>query len=161
VRAPDASGARPLDASGVADLFSALNRCRYCDRTAVVVWAPDVRTCRREACAGLGFSEVRRRARARAAHDPAAALAAALLDALRTFEVALDADVDAELLTRAEADATTSDERRRTALTLTEVHRVAPPPVAPPPRARRFRSSRRVRPPRVRGTARAARASRR
>jgi hypothetical protein len=45
------------------DLFSRLDRCRYCERQATIVWSDDVRTCAHELCKSLAFAELRRRER--------------------------------------------------------------------------------------------------
>jgi hypothetical protein len=50
------------------DLFAKLDRCRYCDRRATIVWDGDVRTCGREVCESLAFAELRRRSRATHPH---------------------------------------------------------------------------------------------
>ena len=50
------------------DLFTRLERCRYCDRRATIAWAGDVRTCGHEVCKSLAFAELRRRERKAHAH---------------------------------------------------------------------------------------------
>jgi hypothetical protein len=132
------------------DVFIRLNRCHYCNRPGFVVWDVDLFSCDHEVCKSLGFAEVRRRHRdARRPPPPESRLAQALLTSLDTLDYAIRRDESAELLEPTEARRLRDDERRRTALLLSEIRELArrypplertrePEPPSPDPRHRRF-----------------------
>ena len=70
------------------DLYTQLNRCRYCGRPGFMAWDTDLFSCSREVCKGLAFAEVRRRARRTTLADAPQRYARALLDSLETLEYA-------------------------------------------------------------------------
>jgi hypothetical protein len=137
------------------DVFIRLDRCQYCNRPGFLMWDTDLFTCGREICQTLAFTEVRRRHRIGHRPVPEKDLARALLEAFDTFDRALGLDECAEVVSAKEAAAIRERERSGTAHVLAEVKALArryPRPARSPlPRPRRV----------SRGTARAARASRR
>jgi hypothetical protein len=131
------------------DMFTRLNRCRYCDRTGVIAWDTDLFTCGHEVCKSLAFAEVRRRHRDGAAPLPEKRLAAALLAALDTFDRALQEDERADAISGPEAERLRSRERQETIWLLSDLRalerrypnapkRADPAPQQPNARFRRF-----------------------
>lgn len=132
------------------DIFSKLNRCRYCDRPGFVVWDVDLSTCGREVCKSLAFAEVRRRHRDGTLDLPEKRLARALLAGYDTFDYALRLDQRSDVLPDKEAEQIRARERQETAWLLSELHelerRYPQPPKPseyeaaprPNPRYRRF-----------------------
>lgn len=128
------------------DVFTQLNRCRYCNRPGVVVWDTDLSTCREEVCMSLGFARVRGRPQG----GPERWLAHALLDALDAVEYAIGRDEQLDVVGAAEAQRMRDRERQQTAWLLSDLRaleRRYPTPVTrteperiprPNPRYRRF-----------------------
>lgn len=116
------------------DVFTRLDRCRYCNRAAVIAWDTDLRTCNEEICKTLAFAQVRRWHPDEGVPLPETQLAHALLAALDTLDYTIGRDEQLEVVGKTDAQRMRDRERQETAWLLSDLRNLSrryPAPARP------------------------------